>query len=98
LREALRRQVARGALGEDRIHGATGDTQTGLGARVSRITLGELRVEDAHVTFTDLHIFDRWQLGDEPALIIGMDILGLVDTLVIDYLRSELHIRPRPGR
>jgi hypothetical protein len=29
----------------------------------------------------------------EPALLIGMDILGLVDTLVIDYKRRELMIK-----
>jgi predicted aspartyl protease len=97
LREALRRQVARGARGEDRIYGATGDVQTGLGARVSPISLGNLQVRDAHVTFTELHIFDRWQLGDEPALLIGMDILGLLDTLIIDCHRRELHVKPRRG-
>jgi predicted aspartyl protease len=97
LRTALRRQLARAGLGVDEIQGATGDIQTGLGARVSPIRLGNLQVRDAHVTFGDLHIFDMWELSDTPALVIGMDILGLVDTLVIDYGRKELHIKPRRG-
>jgi predicted aspartyl protease len=97
LRDALRRQVARGARGEDQIHGATGDIQTGLGARVSPIRIGELQIRDAHVTFGELHIFSLWDLTDRPALLVGMDILGLVDTLVIDYRRRELHIKPRGG-
>lgn len=97
LRSAVRRQVARQNRGEDQIHGATGDIQTGLGARVSPIKLGGLEVRDAHVTFKDLHIFDLWELTDTPALLVGMDILGLVDTLVIDYRRRELHIKPRGG-
>jgi hypothetical protein len=29
----------------------------------------------------------------EPAVLIGMDALGLLDTLVIDYRRRELHLR-----
>jgi hypothetical protein len=30
-----------------------------------------------------------------PALLLGMDIIGLLDSLVIDYRRRELHMRPR---
>jgi predicted aspartyl protease len=97
LRAALHRQVAGGGLGPDEIHGTTGAVQTGHGARVSPIRLGDLLVRDAHVTFGDLHIFNLWDLTDTPALLIGMDILGLLDTLVIDYLRQELHIKPRRG-
>lgn len=97
LRAQLRRQVARNGLREDEIHGATGESQVGFGARVRSIRLGELAVRDAHVTFSDLHIFSMWELTDTPALLIGMDILGLVDTLIIDYRRREMHLRPRGG-
>jgi len=40
-----------------------------------------------------LHIFDHWQLRSEPAVLIGMDILGVLNTLIIDYRRNELHVR-----
>ncbi|MFO7324494.1 MAG: retroviral-like aspartic protease family protein [Pseudomonadota bacterium] len=98
LRRALRRQIERSSRGEDEIWGATGEAQSGVGARVRTIQLGDLQVRDAHVTFSDLHIFSRWELTDTPALLIGMDILGLVDALIIDYRRGELQIRPRHGR
>ncbi len=94
LRQALRRQVARNTRGPDEVFGATGAKQIGVGARISPIRIGDLSIRDAHVTFSDLHIFDTWRIGDEPALVIGMDVLGLLDTLVIDYRRRELHIRP----
>jgi Aspartyl protease len=97
LRSQLRRQVSRTARGDDEIHGATGDMQTGTGARVSPIRLGSMEIRDAHVTFGDLYIFKLWNLTDRPVLLVGMDILGLVDTLVIDYRRRELHIKPRRG-
>jgi len=29
----------------------------------------------------------------QPAILIGMDTLGLLDTLIIDYRRHELQIR-----
>ncbi|MDR2216039.1 MAG: aspartyl protease family protein [Nevskiaceae bacterium] len=98
LRFALLRQINRQVPSKDEITGATGDTQTGLGAQIARIGLGSIEVRDAHVTFGDMHIFERWNIGDEPALVIGMDVLGLVDTLVIDYHRRELHIKPRRGK
>lgn len=98
LEDALRRQVERNRSGQDEITGATGDVQTGIGARVSPISIGDLTIKDARITFGDMHIFEHWDIGDQPAILIGMDILGLVDTLVIDYQRRELFIKPRPSR
>jgi len=97
LQQAMRRQVARGHTGEHHITGATGDVQSGIGARIASISIGDISIRGAHVTFGDMHIFELWKLGDEPALVIGMDVLGLIDTLVIDYRRRELHIRPVRG-
>jgi hypothetical protein len=53
-----------------------------------------LSVRDPQLTFSDLHIFKLWDITDTPGVLVGMDILGLVDTLVVDYCRKELHIRP----
>lgn len=47
------------------------------------------------VTFGDIYIFDAWKMTKEPALLIGMDVIGLLDSLIIDYKRKELHLRPR---
>lgn len=93
LREALRRRA--GLKWEDRVQGATGEWQAGTGLQLPLIQLGDLNVRDAHVTFADLHIFTRWDLSQEPTLLIGMDIIGLVEQLVIDYRRQELQIKPR---
>ncbi len=95
LKTALERRINSQRRTRDEITGATGARQTGIGAEVSPIRLGSVLVRDAHVTFGEMHIFRHWGLGDEPALMIGMDILGLLDTLVIDYLRQEVHVKPR---
>ena len=95
LQLALRKRLKRDAMGPDRIQGATGEWQEGVGTRSTQIRLGDLTVRDAHVTFADLRIFENWEMNDEPALLIGMDLIGLVDQLVIDYRRRELHIKPR---
>lgn len=94
LRTALQRQLARNGT-PDRVTGATGDVQEGVGLRVRTIRLGALQVTQAHITFADLHIFGQWNLREEPAIVIGMDVIGLVEQLVIDYRRRELQIKPR---
>jgi predicted aspartyl protease len=95
LRDALEKKL-RGSVGtKDEITGATGDMQIGEGQLVSRILLGEVEIRSAHMTFGDMRIFSHWGMTDEPGLLIGMDILGLVDTLIIDYKRRELMIRLR---
>jgi hypothetical protein len=44
-----------------------------------------------------MQIFEHWHLTHEPALLIGMDALGLLEVFVIDYRRHELQLRTRPG-
>lgn len=39
------------------------------------------------------HIFDLWGLRDEPALLLGMDVLSQVRELAIDYERATVHFR-----
>jgi predicted aspartyl protease len=95
LREALERRWRRQKASSDVITGATGDTQKGEGLPVSPISLGGIEIHNAHITFGDMHIFSHWDATEEPTILVGMDILGLVDTLVIDYHRQEVHIKPR---
>jgi hypothetical protein len=57
--------------------------------------MGDLTVSGLRVTFGDIYIFDAWKMTEDPAILIGMDIIGLLDTLIIDYKRRELHLRPR---
>jgi hypothetical protein len=43
-----------------------------------------------------MYIFDRWHLLRDPTLVLGMDVLGTVDVLVIDYRMHQLQVRLRP--
>jgi predicted aspartyl protease len=82
----------------DQIVGATKDVQNGEILAMPPIHFGTIQIEDAGVTFGDLYIFKQWKLENQPAILIGMDALGLLDTLVIDYRRHELQMRmPRGG-
>jgi predicted aspartyl protease len=92
---ALNRARKRLKSTRDEIVGATLDVQIGDTSDTPPIQFGAMQIRGARVTFGDMHIFEHWGLTNEPAMLIGMDALGLVDTLIIDYRRRELQIKPR---
>jgi predicted aspartyl protease len=95
LREALARHRGERDDYEEAIIGVTEDIQQATRVRIPSIVAGQLIVRDAEIMFSDLYIFEHWKLDSKPALLIGMDVLGMLDTLIIDYGRSELQIRTR---
>jgi len=94
LRTALRKRRGINAVQEEVI-GVTLDSQMGESMSTPPISLGGFKIEGAHITFGDMFLFEHWNLIREPAVLVGMDVLGLVDVLVIDYRLRELQIRPR---
>ena len=96
LRKALARSQSGSDVPQDEIVGVTEHVQAADTLRIPGIVAGELIVRNAQIKFSDLHIFDYWNLESEPALMIGMDVLGMLDTLVIDYRLGQLQIRTRP--
>jgi Aspartyl protease len=77
----------------DSIIGATKQIEQGELRETPAIRLGGIQIHDSGVTFGDLYIFRQWKLLNEPAILIGMDSLGLLDTMIIDYRRHELQLR-----
>ena len=82
-------------LRNEGVIGVTGDVQEGQSAGVPTIRLGNVQVSNARVNFVDLHIFEHWRMLDEPAILIGMDVIGVLDTFILDYRRRELQSLPR---
>jgi predicted aspartyl protease len=97
LREALaeRRKKQDAAAVADSVTGATLDVQSGNRISTPSIAMGDVLVRNPAMTFADFAIFEYWKMTDEPAMLIGMDVLGLLDTLVIDYRRRELQMKLR---
>ena len=97
---AMRNAMLRHAKGEahaEQVFGVTDDEQNGESYPTPPIQFGSIKIEGARVTYGDMRIFDHWKLTNEPILLIGMDAIGLLDTVIIDYRRRELQIRMRPG-
>jgi predicted aspartyl protease len=93
LRDALARSNRSGRGKPDQIIGATMAVENGEIIATPDIEIGAIHMVDPGVTFADLYIFKQWKLTGEPAILIGMDALGVLDTLVIDYREHELQLR-----
>jgi predicted aspartyl protease len=94
LRNALMHYKARDSRKAE-IEGVTLDVESGDMMRAPPIRVGTLQFNFVNITYGDMFIFDRWKLNHEPVLVLGMDVLGTVDTLVIDYRLHQLQMRLR---
>ena len=94
LRAALERH-GRKEVRKEEIEGVTLDVAHGDMMQAPPIQVGNLRFTGMYITYADMYIFDRWHLLRDPTLVLGMDVLGTVDVLVIDYRLRELQIRLR---
>jgi predicted aspartyl protease len=74
--------------------GVTPLPQLGTIARTPPVQLGPIEISDLYVVFGDFQIFRTWGLQDEPALLVGMDVLGTLSNLTIDYRRKEVDFLP----
>ena len=93
LRDALLAKRREVDAREEGVIGVTGDLQEGRSMAAPAIQLDKIMVRRARINFVDLHIFQRWQLRDEPAMLLGMDVIGVLDTVILDYRRRELQVR-----
>jgi hypothetical protein len=82
-------------LQPDNVTGSTLDVQPGNRTATPSLAMGKVLVRSPAMTFADFAIFHHWKMTKEPALLVGMDVLGLVDTLIIDYRREELQVKLR---
>jgi len=96
LRTALVQRGLKDSIKEE-IEGVTLDIARGDMIRAPPIYAGPIRFNGVSITYGDMYIFDRWQMSREPTLVLGMDVLGTVDLLVIDYRLHQLQIRLRPS-
>ena len=96
LHAALQQKVLRDGEGSRRtIIGATAETSSGLAVTVPSVKIGEVSLLNLSVTFGDLHVFQIWGLEDEPAILVGMDLIGTLQRFIVDYKRQEIHLQAR---
>ncbi|HSY08457.1 MAG TPA: aspartyl protease family protein [Steroidobacteraceae bacterium] len=81
--------------GKIEVIGETLDKQQGERRPVSLIKVGDVRATHFDVVFGGFYVFKLWNLDAQPALVIGMDIIGNLDAMVIDYERCEVQLVAR---
>ena len=72
------------------VYGATKDIEAGELLRVPVVAIEAMRIENVELVFGDFHIFKVWDMADQPAMIIGMDVLGTMTTLAIDFKNHDI--------
>jgi predicted aspartyl protease len=74
------------------VYGATKDIEAGEVLRVPVISAQSLRFQDVELVFGGFHIFKVWNLDKQPAMIIGMDVLGTTTSLGIDFKNQDVYL------
>ena len=93
LHESLLRRYRKDVVVPDGIVGITLDVQSGTRIDIPPIVLGGVAIEHVKITTGEMEIFKLWKMTNKPVVLLGMDVLGLFDTLIIDYARRELQVR-----
>jgi predicted aspartyl protease len=93
LRQALMRDAAAKADSAE-IFGVTRQTSKGGISASPAIFLGPAAIAHLAIVYSDIPIFKIWHLDSRPALIIGMNVLGAVDALALDYRRARVYLLP----
>jgi len=89
---ALRRLLTRDAghlYPPTQIISVTGRSTPAEFADVADMRLGQMTIRNMPLAFASLHTFDRFGLTDKPAMLLGMDVLGLCQKVTVDFKRRE---------
>jgi predicted aspartyl protease len=78
---------------------ATGQTAKGDLFALPGLHIGSATLDDISAVFADLHTFEIWGLGRQPALLIGMDVLRRFEAVDLDFAHRlvRFHFHPFNG-
>lgn len=68
----------------------TGAAAIGQVHVVRTLKFGSMWFSDMGLVFCDLHVFDRWDLADKPALLLGANALRQFSRIEMDYGRKRI--------
>ncbi len=93
LREALKRTPE--DLPKSEVVGVTLDIEYADRVRMPTIYMDDVIIRGATMSFGDVYIFKYWKLTNQPAILLGMDVIGVLEQLIIDYRGRQVHIKTR---
>lgn len=94
LLEALMRRRPNDAK-RAQIIGVTLQVESGDNVPAPPVQMGTLTIDGLHIVFGDMYLFQRWHMTDRPTMVLGMDLLGSFQALILDYRTQEMAIELR---
>jgi hypothetical protein len=84
------------ASGSTDVIGETLARQRGERRQTPVLRMGSaIQIARPTLIFGDFYVFHLWDLESEPAVVIGMDLLGSLESFLIDYQRAEIQVRTK---
>jgi hypothetical protein len=93
MNEAIRRGSVSSAWTDLQLISLTGQTLMGRLAALKYVRLGAITLRNLPVVFGPVHTFDYWGLSEQPALLLGVDVLNAFEEVSLDYRRGAVHFR-----
>ena len=75
---------------KSRVQSPTGRSAPAQAMMLPRLGLGGVTVTRLPILAGDFHTFRVWGLADRPAMLLGIDVLGLFQGVAIDLKRGEV--------
>lgn len=82
----------------------TGGKVSAQHTRIRGATIGGVRLRNMPIAFAEVHPFEKLGLSDQPAILLGMDVLSHFDEVTIDFAERDVRFvlpgrsgRPRSG-
>jgi predicted aspartyl protease len=72
---------------------ATGQTISAEIADLPALRIGGFHLPNWPVAFADLHTFRMWKLIDQPAILVGVDVMSRFQYVTLDFARDEVRFR-----
>ncbi len=72
------------------IESVTGESMSARVARLRNLQFGDVRLDDLPVAFADAHIFNKLDLKDKPAILLGMNAMRAFDRISIDFADKKV--------
>ncbi|MET3664880.1 aspartyl protease family protein [Caulobacter sp. 1776] len=82
-----------GPLIETELRSVTGQVLPGRLVTISRLTLGNIVLRRVSMVIGPIHTFDFWGMHEEPAILIGSDILQAFESVAMDFHAGEVRFK-----
>jgi len=93
MHQTLRRRAASRDWADIQLLSLTGQVLQGRLAALKSLELGNLKLGNVPVVFGPVHTFEYWGLTARPAILIGVDVLDVFESVALDFNRGQVHFR-----